>query len=77
MSEPQCPQKYPYGLELDAGVYFWCKCGASANQPFCDGVHAGSEFVPVRFEVKEAETDLAHKYGTARPLLYLTPLLAR
>ena len=56
MSEPGCPQSSPYGLELEAGVYFWCSCGQSANQPFCDGSHAGSEFSPVRFELTETKS---------------------
>ena len=56
MSEPGCPQKSPYGVELEAGVYFWCRCGHSANQPFCDGSHSGTDFAPVRFEVAETET---------------------
>jgi CDGSH-type Zn-finger protein len=43
----------PEVVELEPGEYFWCKCGGSKNQPYCDGSHAGTEFEPLRFEVKE------------------------
>lgn len=53
MSEPVVTQKFPYALELEAGKYWWCACGRSANQPFCDGSHKGSEFTPIAFELTE------------------------
>lgn len=56
MAEPECPQKAPYRVDLAPGVYWWCACGRSANQPFCDGSHKGTEFSPVRHEVSEAQT---------------------
>jgi CDGSH-type Zn-finger protein len=40
-------------VELDAGTYWWCACGRSKNQPFCDGSHQGSEFSPVEFKLEE------------------------
>ena len=40
MSEPVIAQKAPYPLELEPGSYWWCACGKSQNQPFCDGSHA-------------------------------------
>ncbi len=47
MSEPTIAQKAPYGVAVEAGkTYYWCACGKSANQPFCDGTHKGSEFAP-------------------------------
>lgn len=40
----------PYKTEVKEGEnYFWCACGKSANQPFCDGSHKGSGFTPVKF----------------------------
>ena len=54
MSEPVIAAKQPCVLELEPGAYAWCACGKSANQPWCDGSHRGSEFSPVRFEVTEA-----------------------
>ena len=53
MPEPVIAAKKPVVLELEPGTYHWCACGRSANQPFCDGSHAGTGFTPVTFEVTE------------------------
>ena len=46
--ETVTPQKSPYGIELEIGKkYYWCACGRSNNQPFCDGSHQGTSFEPV------------------------------
>lgn len=40
MAEPIPAQKAPYGVNIEAGKdYWWCACGRSASQPFCDGSH--------------------------------------
>lgn len=56
MSEPKIPKvaaKQPAVLTLAPGTYYWCACGLSAQQPFCDGSHKGTDFVPLKFEVTE------------------------
>lgn len=55
MPEPSCPQKGPYALDLAPGDYWWCACGQSKKQPFCDGSHKSTAFTPVKFTVAEAE----------------------
>lgn len=55
MASPHIAQKAPYAVELAAGDYWWCSCGKSAKQPFCDGTHKGSEFSPMKFTVEEAK----------------------
>ena len=54
MSEPHIAQKSPYVLELAPGSYWWCACGRSKTQPFCDGSHKGSAFSPVKLEIAAA-----------------------
>lgn len=56
MADPVVAQKSPYPVEVTAGEkYWWCACGKSANQPFCDGSHKGGEFVPTPFEAEESK----------------------
>lgn len=56
MSNPKVAQKSPYVLEVEAGRYAWCACGHSANQPYCDGSHSGTEFRPVIESISEKKT---------------------
>lgn len=57
MSESVVAQKAPYPVDVEAGKsYFWCSCGKSAKQPFCDGSHKGTDFNPLKFEATETKT---------------------
>jgi CDGSH-type Zn-finger protein len=56
MSEPKIFDKKPTVMELEPGTYYWCSCGYSAKQPFCDGSHQGTEFTPVAFELTEKKS---------------------
>ncbi len=56
MSEPDCPQKTPYVQKVEPGKYAWCSCGRSAGQPFCDGSHKGTDFVPKVVTLEEARS---------------------
>lgn len=54
MSEPTRAADNPYGVDVEAGkTYFWCSCGKSQKQPFCDGTHKGSEFAPVKYTAEK------------------------
>jgi CDGSH-type Zn-finger protein len=56
-NEAKIAQKTPYPVAVEAGeTYYWCACGHSKNQPFCDGSHQGAGFEPVAFTAKESET---------------------
>ena len=53
--EPVVSQKNPYAVEVEAGkAYYWCSCGRSEDQPFCDGSHKGTGLEPVEFTAKES-----------------------
>jgi len=57
MSEPVVAQKSPFSAEVEAGKsYWWCACGLSKRQPFCDGSHKGSAFVPVEYKADASKT---------------------
>lgn len=55
MDAPKIADTKPVVLELAPGTYHYCACGESANQPFCDGAHAGTGFAPRAFEIAEPE----------------------
>src|SRR5215472_10359636 len=56
MDGPIPAQKEPYGVNVEAGKrYFWCACGRSATQPFCDGSHKGTGLTPVPFTAEATE----------------------
>ena len=50
-------QKSPYAVDVEAGrKYFWCACGRSQKQPFCDGSHKGTGLSPIPYEAAATET---------------------
>jgi len=50
-------QKAPYPVEVEEGKkYFWCACGRSAKQPFCDGSHEGTDILPMAHRAEESRT---------------------
>jgi CDGSH-type Zn-finger protein len=54
MSEADIPQKAPFKeTEQQGKTYFWCSCGKSARQPFCDGSHKDTGFEPVKFTAEK------------------------
>lgn len=56
MTNPKRAADGPFAVEVTQGTkYFWCACGQSQNQPFCDGSHKGSEFSPVKYEATETK----------------------
>lgn len=47
----------PVGVEMTAGeTVWWCACGRSKTQPFCDGSHVGTGFEPLAFTAEKART---------------------
>ena len=55
MDKPIVVQKHSLKLEMEPGIYFWCACGRSENQPFCDGSHKGTRFKPEKVVVAEKQ----------------------
>jgi CDGSH-type Zn-finger protein len=55
MAKGEIAMREPLRVEVEAGKnYFWCACGKSKNQPFCDGSHKGTEFSPVKWTAEES-----------------------
>lgn len=57
MSDPVRAADTPFAVACEAGKsYYWCACGRSAKQPFCDGAHTGTGISPVKYEASAAKT---------------------
>ena len=59
MSISQTPEiggRRPIPVKVEAGMsYWWCACGRSKAQPFCDGSHKGTAFTPMEYKAEKAE----------------------
>jgi len=56
MTEPTVFQKSPLVQKVEPGTYWWCACGRSKGQPFCDGSHHGTGLGPKQVQITEAKT---------------------
>lgn len=57
MTDALIAGRAPIPVDVEAGkAYFWCACGRSQNQPFCDGSHKDTGFTPVRYDAEESKT---------------------
>ena len=53
---PEVGGRAPIAIDVEAGKsYWWCACGRSQKQPFCDGSHKVTEFRPVEWQAEKAE----------------------
>ena len=57
MSEmPEIGGRAPIPFEVEIGKsYWWCACGRSKTQPFCDGSHKVTSFTPIEFKAEKSE----------------------
>ncbi len=55
MDKPNIAQRTPYVVKLEPGTYWWCSCGLSSNQPFCDGSHKETNFTPQKIVLEQTE----------------------
>jgi len=55
-ANPEIGGRRPLPVNVEAGQsYWWCACGRSQKQPFCDGSHKGTEFSPLEFKPEKSE----------------------
>jgi CDGSH-type Zn-finger protein len=58
MTTPLRASNTPFAANVEAGKdYWWCSCGQSKTQPFCDGSHKGSSFNPVKYHAETSKQE--------------------
>ena len=58
MEKPIRAGDSPIGIDVVEGKsYFWCTCGKSLKQPFCDGSHKGTNFSPLVYKAKQSKKE--------------------
>jgi CDGSH-type Zn-finger protein len=56
MAQPVIARKEPYGIDVEEGKeYWWCACGRSKSQPFCDGSHKGTGLSPLQYVARRTQ----------------------
>ena len=55
MEKPKIAGHRSIKLDMEPGIYFWCACGRSKNQPFCDGSHKVTSFTPLEITISKKD----------------------
>jgi len=56
MTKGQNAGNRPIAVDVEKDKsYYWCSCGKSAKQPFCDGSHKGTDFTPLAYKAEETK----------------------
>ena len=51
-----CAERKSMPVDVEEGKqYYWCSCGRSAKQPFCDGSHRGTPYTPIQYTATETK----------------------
>jgi CDGSH-type Zn-finger protein len=69
MKKPKIASRQPVAVKLNQGEeMYWCACGESKKQPYCDGSHRGTDFISCAFHVeKDGEVWLCMCKQTKNP----------